>query len=177
MGSGFDACRGVMAGHFDQGTQQLIVAVLPDSLRAFDAQSHLLVWTLPVSADGATLLDQGVGGREMAVFQGSHISFYDAATRALLRGFDFDAPVTAVREIHDIHSLLIAANGRLLIVDGASGAVLASSDFLGNGLGAANQLAISPMSDSAYLVGAGSDVGVFRFNVTLSEAIFANGFD
>ena len=177
MGSGFDVCNGVVAGHFDQSGHQLVVAVLPGSLRAFDAQSHLLAWTMPVAADGASLLDQGVSGHEFAVFYQSHVSFYDGATRALLREFDLDGPVTAIREIRDIHNLLIAAGGRLLVVDGVSGAVLAASDFLGNGLGAANQIAAYPTGDTSFLVGAGSDVGVFRFNVTVSETIFANGFD
>jgi hypothetical protein len=177
MGSGFDVCNGVMAGHFDDGASQLIVAVLPTSLRAFDAQTHLLAWTLPVAADGATLLAHGVDGREIVVFSGSTLTFFDAATRTELRQVDVGAEVRAVREPRDIRTLIVAAGGKLLLVDGISGNVAASTEFLGNGLGAANQLAIEEASAGSYLIGVGSDVGAFRYRIALSDAIFMNGFD
>jgi hypothetical protein len=166
-----------MAGHFDDGASQLIVAVLPTSLRAFDAGTHLLAWTLPVAADGASLLADGVDGREFVVFSGSTLTFFDGATRTELRAFNVGGEVRAVRELRDIHALLVAAGGKLLVLDGASGSIEASTDFLGNGLGAANQLAIEDAGGGSYLVGAGSDVGAFRYRVELGDAIFANGFD
>lgn len=175
------ACRGVMAGHFDDTSGQLLAAVLPDSIRAFDAQTHLLAWSLPVEADGATLIDNGVDGHEFAVFSGSRIDFYDGATRALLRHFDFSASltaITAVREIGEgIHTLLVSADGRLMTIDGESGAILASSDFLGVGLGSNNQLATKELGAGRVLIGAGSQAGAFVQIATLQEAVFANGFE
>jgi hypothetical protein len=177
LGSGFDGCKGVMTGHFDEGADPLVVAVMPSSLRAFDASTHLLAWTMPIAADGATLLPRGVAGREFVVFSGSTLTFFDAATRAELRRFDVGADVLAVRESRDIGSLIVAAGGRLLLVDGAGGSILGASGFLGNGLGAANQLALDHGGDGTYLVGAGSNVGAFRYRLTLTESIFANGFE
>ncbi len=111
-----------------------------------------------------------VSSLQFAVFYQSHVAFYDGATRALLREFDLDGPVTAIREIRDIHNLLIAAGGRLLVVDGVSGAVLAASDFLRQRARCREpESAAYPTGDTSFLVGAGSDVGVFRFNVTVSS--------
>ena len=176
LGNG-DTCVGLMAGRFDAGPSRLLVAVMPDSVRAFDAATHLLAWTLPVVADGATRLDVGVSSREFAVFAGSNLDFYDGATRALLRQVDLGEPITAVRELDGIHHLLVAAGGKLTIVDGVSGATLATSGFLGDGLAAGNQLAVSGGAGGRYLIAAGSDAGVFRYAASLGNAIFSDGFD
>lgn len=178
----FGACRGVMAGRFDNSSAQLIAAVLPDSIRAFDAQTHLLAWSLPLpaGADGATLINAGVDGREFAVFSGSRLDFYDSATRSPLRHFDFSASLTAITAMREmgesIHTLLVSADGRLLTIDGETGAILASSDFLGSGLGANNQLATKELGDGRVLIGASSQAGAFVQIATLRDAIFTDGF-
>jgi hypothetical protein len=177
MGTGFERCNGVMAGIFDDAANPLAVAVLPDSLRAFDAATHLVAWTLPVAADGATLLQNGVGGREFAVFSGSSLVFHDARTRAELRRFDLGEPILAVREPRGIDTLVVAIGGRLLIVDGRTGQTRAVSEFLGDGIGRRNQLAIAEAADHSVLIGAGSDVGAFRYRLSFEDPVFANGFD
>lgn len=177
MGSGFDRCNGVMAGRFDAASNPVVVAVLPWELRAYDATSHALAWTLPVEADGATPIEHGVAGPEIAVFSVERLTFYDAATRAELRHFDFDDAVNAVREVQGVAALAVTVGGRLLLVDGHDGAVLASGDFLGDGLGHRNQLAVAPAGGGAYFIAVGSNVGAFRFRLAFPDAVFANGFD
>lgn len=178
MGVSYESCKGVMAGVFDDSSRPLLAAVLPTSIRAFDAQTHLLAWTLPVAAEGATLLESGPSGREFAVFSETQLSIYDGATRTLLRQFDLGAPISAVREITgDAKRLLVAAGGRLRLIDGISGSPLASSDFLGNELGGGNQLAAKDLGGGTWLIGAGSRAGVFRYLVQLTDAIFASGFE
>ena len=166
-------CRNVMAGDFGGGTR-LVVAVLEQALRAYDANTHLLAWSLPVDADGASLLD-GVSGREFAVFKGAQLTFYNAATRAVLRQFDLGQPIQAVQQLDNIHTLAVSAGGRLLIVDGADGQVKASSDFLGSDLAAHNQLA-TKATNGQWFVGAVSSAGAFRFRIAIDQ-LFANGFD
>lgn len=178
MGNSFEPCKGVLAGRFDASPGKLVAAVLPTSIRAFDATTHLLAWTLPVTADGATLLNGGQGDREIAVFAGPRLSFYDGATRTLLRQFDMPAPVDAVREFATEDRLLVvAAGGRLHLVDSSDGVIAASSGFLGSGLGAGNQLAVQDLGGGTWLVGAGSRAGVFRYLVRLTDGIFTDGFD
>ncbi|MBO9661941.1 PQQ-binding-like beta-propeller repeat protein [Dokdonella sp.] len=171
-------CNGVMIGRFDDSPRQLLVALLPSSIRAFDAQTHLLAWTLPVSADGAILLEAGNDGREFAVFSGSRLSFYDAGTRNMLRQFNLGSPITAIHKLTgDVHQLLVAAGGRLHLVDGTDGQILFSTDYLGEELAAENQLAATELGGGTWLIGAGSRAGVFRHIIRLTEAIFVNGFD
>ena len=166
-------CRNVMAGDFGGGTR-LVVAVLEQALRAYDANTHLLAWSLPVDADGASLLD-GVSGREFAVFKGAQLTFYNAATRAVLRQFDLGQPIQAVQQLDNIHTLAVSAGGRLLIVDGADGQVKASSDFLGSDLAAHNQLT-TKATNGQWFVGAVSSAGAFRYRIAIDQ-LFANGFD
>lgn len=176
VGNG-DPCIGIMAGDFGVA-HPLIAAVLPSSIRAFDATTHLLAWSLVTDADGATLLESGASDREFVVFSDTQLFFYDASTRAALRQFDLGAPIEAVREINsDIHTLLVSAGGRLLLVDGLSGSIAQSSDFLGTDLGAHNQLEAYAAGSGVWFVGVGSSVGVFRLRLTLTDAIFDDGFD
>ena len=112
------------------------------------------------------------------VFQGSHLRFYHAASRTLLRQFDLGMAVTALSETDgDIHHLLVAAGGHLLLVDGTNGSVLQISDYLGYGLAQGNELAIQKVGSSTYLVAAGSASGVFRYRLALDERVFDDGFE
>lgn len=178
VGIGAESCRGIASGRFEPSRNPLVVALLPDSIVAFDSLTHERAWTLPWVADGLTLLEQGEHGREFVTFAGSTLRFYDATTRALRRQFDLEAPVLAVRQLaRDIHHLAVAAGGRLLIVDGISGDVLASSEFLGVGLGDGNHLAAEDLGGGSWLIAAGSEAGVFRLFARLTDAMFSDGFD
>jgi len=168
-------CVGTMAGDFGGGSR-LLVAVLGTTLRAYDATTHLLAWSLPMTGtiDGATVLD-GVNGREFVVFSDTQLVFHDAITHDVLRQFDLGAPIEAVQELGTIHALAVSVGGRLVLLDGADGQVRASSDFLGSDFGAHNQLATLPASGQ-WFVGGVSSAGAFRFLIGVDE-VFANGFD
>lgn len=178
MDGNFEGCRHAMAGRFADGSDPLVVAVLATSLRAFNANTHLLEWVLGTNANGATLLEHGANGREFVVFSGTRLRFYDAATRSLLRELELDEPVTALTPLGaDIHRLAVAAGGRILIVDGVTGAMLQSSDYFGTGLAQGNRLAVHDAGDGIFLIAAGSDDGVFRLRLALGEHVFADGFE
>ena len=173
-----DTCVGVMAGSFVDGTPSLVVASPTYSIQAFDATTYATVWTTPISTDGATVLPRGTSAPEFAVFRGTLLQFYDGATRTLLRQFELPGAIAAVREpSNDVHRLLVAAGDRLLIVNGVTGSVLFTSEVLGKGLGAGNQLAISDLGGGAYRVGAGSVIGVFRVGAKITDIILRNGFE
>lgn len=175
-------CKGAFS-MTSAGTLQF-VAVISGALRAYDAQSHLLSWSLPDSIllEGATYLPQGVDGPELALYSTYGVSFYDAETRQFLREFEFNNmnPVEAVAQPagSSIHELLVAINDRLHVVDGETGEVRASSAALGMKAGRFNQLAVRRESDGTYLVGTGSDVAVFTHRLgILPDMLFADGFE
>lgn len=169
---------GVMAGRFSDSGNPLIVAVIDDSLRAYDAVTHTLAWFLQVPADGASLLEQGASGREFVVFEGTQLRFFDAATRTQLRAFDLGLPVAAVHQVRgDIRGLLVAAGGHLLVVDGISGVIRHATDYLGNNLGKGNRIATVDLGDGYQRVGIGSDEAVVRFRSYMGDGVFADGFE
>ena len=175
---GFEGCRHAIAGQFNDGPDPFVVAVLATSLRAFNANTHLPEWVLTAPAAGASLLQHGENGREIVVFYGADLRFYDAASRTLLRQFALEDPVTAVTPLGaDIHHLAVATGGRILIVDGVTGATLATSDYFGTSLAHGNRLAVHDAGGNTFMIGAGSEAGVFRLRVTLGEGIFTNGFE
>lgn len=168
----------VTVGRFEDGHHPLIVVVLPTSIEAFDAVTRERAWTMPITADGLTLLDQGEHGREFVTFTGTMIRFHDAETRVILRQFELDEPILAVRGfVPDIGRVLVAAGGRLLVLDGVGGGVLASSGFLGMGLGKGNNLAVDDLGGGTWLIGAGSEAGVFRLFARVTDSVFGDGFD
>ncbi|MEO7935672.1 MAG: PQQ-binding-like beta-propeller repeat protein [Dokdonella sp.] len=175
-------CRGALQ-LVSNGSKQ-IVAVLSNAVRAYDAQTHLLSWSLPSPNDllGAIYIAQGVAGPELALFDSSGISFYDLDTRSLLRDVRLPDlyPIEAVAQPPgaSINDLVVASNGKFNTVDGISGAVSASSDNLGSNLGQGNALATYSEVGGTVLIGAGSDVAVSTYRLSgLGDKIFNDGFE
>ena len=177
MGSGFSGIDDVLVTGPASSPSSELIAVLPGSLRAYNIQTRLLDWTLLASADGATFIPNGVNGAEIEVFQTTGaVSFYDAATQAYLRGFTLPAPVNAITALNgDVHDLLIAANGALDLVDGETGAVIASTSGLGSSVGQGNQLAAITRGGGIWKVASGDQFGVTRHQLTF-DRIFMDGF-
>lgn len=166
------------------GGRHQLVAVMSGSLRAYDAETHLLNWTLPVASGitGAGFVPHGASGAEIAVFSDWVIKFYDAETRAFLREFTFSDlhPIQGVAQAEggSIHELLLAIDNKLHAVDGVSGQLRASSVSLGSSAGQFNQIATSARSDGTVEVGIGSDATAFAYILDgRGNEIFANGFD
>ena len=175
-------CRGAM--QLNSGGRKQLVAVLQGGLRAYDAQTHLLSWSLPFPNGlvGATYLTHGATGPELALFDSYGIAFYDVETRILLREVAFASqfPVYAVAQPEgaSIHDLVVTINERLHVVDGVSGEIRASSGPLGLSAGQGNHLAVRTNSDGSAIVGIGSEVAVFTYQLDgFSDEIFVNGFD
>jgi hypothetical protein len=169
------------------GSKQL-VAVLGQMLRAYDAQTHLLSWSLPNAQGerqtrGASFLPQGVAGAEIAVFSEYAVTFFDAETRVSLRRYelgDYYKPINALAQPQggSIHDLVITIGDRMHILNGATGELRATSAALGFDAGLFNQLAMHTNSDASYLIGVGTDVAVLTYQVNaLTDTIFANGFE
>lgn len=175
-------CRGAMP--MTTGGHLQLVAVLTGALRAYDAQTHLLSWSIPFQSglSGATYLPHGATGPEIALFNDYSISFYDAQSRALLRELSFstDNPVQAIVQTASasIHDLVVTVNGKLRVLDGITGETRTTSEPVGRNAGLGNQLAVFENPDGSALIASGSDVAVFTHRLDgLLDAIFANGFD
>lgn len=176
-------CQAAMQLQTGGATQ--LVAVLDNVLRAYDAQTHLLTWSLssPYYLTGATYLRNGVSGPELALFDEGGITFYDAETRAELRRVvppDDLLPVNALKQPSGalIRELLVAGSDRLAIMDGESGSLAATSGPLGHRAGLANAVSTFVDIDGSVLVAVGGEVAVttHRFMGT-GDVIFADGFE
>ena len=176
-------CRGVM--QMSSNGSKEFVAVLDGGLRAYDAETHLLSWSLPFwnGLTGATYLPRGVAGPELALFSNySSIVFYDAETRSFLRELEYPelGPIQAIAQPTgaSVHDLLVSMKDKLYVVDGVTGTFSASSEGLGIDVGRVNQLAIHDDVSGSVLIGAGSEVAVSTYRMSrFSDAIFSGGFE
>ena len=186
MGSGFSNINDVFVIPSEApGGPSELVAVLPDSLRAYNSNTQLLDWVLAASNDGARYIDAGLNGPELMLYQHSGaISFYDAATQAYLRAFATASPLAGVTVLQgDARTLLVAADQKLSLVDGSDGSILASSKALGalagsSGYGQSySRPSAVPVGASAWHVALPARAALWRMRLDASDRIFDNGFE
>jgi len=177
MGTSSYGINSVFALTPESGAGDVVVAALDDSLRAFDRLSHLLAWTFTVDNNGAVGIPHGATGVEIAVENGTTVSFYDASARGFLRSFTLADPVDALAPLDGrLDRLLVSSGGQLRVIDGNTGAELASSPWLGDQMARGNRLAVERIGAGHWRIGVGGAVGIYRYDLTFDE-LFSSGFE
>jgi hypothetical protein len=157
-----------------------LVVALAHELRAFDAETRLLDWSLTLPMEITASAYDPVRG-ELYLAQGNGIEVLDAVTRAPLRTLPGTGYVTAIRPIGAVVPMLALMDaGALRVVDALSGAQHGRSDFLGPYLPTpgqiATQIAFSAL-DPAWTLAVGTPVGIFSFAIRGPESLFLDGFE
>ena len=157
-----------------------IVGVFWLGVRAFDVDTRLLTWSLPGFGNaGGSLIENGLAGAEMAIFDSRSIEFYDVASRDLLRTVDLNWQLGGVHQPQgaSIHFLVVLEDSRLKVIDGVSGQVRAASDPMGL-LSANDTLTSLRISDHRHIVSVGAGVGAFAYQLKIApDGVFSDGFD
>ncbi len=179
MGNGFSPILDVLISDAAAGKPgKELVAVLPNSLRAYNSVTGLLSWTLSVANTGAAYLPYGATGAEFALLGVDRVSFYDATTRQFLRHVPLPTPVSAIAAPGgDAACLAVAAGGKLLFLDGVQGSVLAETPFLGNFPEAASVVSAVGDGCGTATLATGTQSAFYRFRMHASDRIFAGSFE
>ena len=162
-----------------------LVAVLPDSLRAYNSQTQLLNWVLSTSNEDAAYIAVGLNGPELMTYQADGtIRFFDAATRAPLRTLTATSPLKGVTVLQgDAHTLLLAADRHLEFVDGSDGSVLAQTDDLGEFFDLDKNPALlsvpsaAPLGSSSWYVAITGKPALWRMRLDATDRIFLGTFE
>lgn len=173
-------CNGLVLA--ESSGARLVIVALPQSLRAYDLDTRLLSWSLPMVNRGISLIPQGLDGPEIAVFEGNQIHFINVATQEILRTIVVSVPdqilALAQPDGASIHQLLLTSNDRLFVVDGLDGAIQGESNVMGYQEGIGNQLPVLRIGPDHYLAGTGGGAGIFVNQlVTHTDEIFIGSFD
>ncbi len=178
MGSGSPRVNNVLVLGRGEPDPEL-VAVLPTSLRSYDAQSGLLRWTWSINNNGAVLLPNSVSGDELLVYRTDGIVVVHAAdTRQFLRSFSLPAPLSGLVALAANTRRLLAMHGeRLTLVNSIDGAVVATTEPLGQAAEPAGSPAVYRITDSLWHVAVGTYSGLYRKLVVLDDVIFYGSFD
>lgn len=180
MGSAFMPIRQVLVvgGNAAQPRRQL-VAVMSDSLRFYDVQTGLLDWALPIDADRAVYIPEGPDGAEIAMFkQSGEVVFHSLVTRLPTRQYALPSPLRALQPLGSgLDRMVAAAAGRLVLLDGATGSIAASSGQLTTLSENPVVLTTVQRSDAVWQTIVGSAIGLHQHRIVFHEAIFGDGFD
>lgn len=157
---------------------QIIVST-PTQLLAYELQTGASAWSLDVEHQHAVHVRRGLAGAEIVTFsQSGEIRVFDATTRQPLRQFSFGEPIRQARVLdEDLHSIVLALERRLIVLDGGTGTVRASSDEIGLILPDTRSLAVSPEGSGSWRAAISSTDGIFRFRVRLTDGLFEGTFD
>ena len=157
-----------------------IVAVLAEGLRAYDGSTGALAWTIPIANDGASFIPAGATGAEIAIYSSfdGTIRFYDVDTQVFLREITLPVPVTAVTTLNgDLHAMLMTTAGKLALVDGETGVIRSSTDFLGEFQIPGTRISSIENDDVSWTVAVGAESALYRFSLEPGDTIFSNSFD
>lgn len=162
----------------DGGSQ--LVAVLTDSLVAFDVASGLVDWTLPVTTRGAAYVPLGVRGPEILVYaEDRTVRFYSLRDRSLRRMFSLPstgAPKSAVIVGGSINAVLLELDGKLSVLDGEIGEIVATSEYVGT-TPYAIPAAVHARNDGSWVVSFASYTATFKFRLEFTDRVFASSFE
>ena len=180
MGTGFAPINGVLVADGAGGpASKQLIAVLPDSLRSFDSATGLLSWTLAATNDGAFLVPNGENGAEIGVFlDDGTVTFYAASNQTHIRSYSLPAPLRAITPLGgDLGTLLAASANALTLVNGESGTIVSTTDYLGPFPEQGSRLAGVEVLPSSWMISTGTESALYRFRLETGDSIFANSFE
>lgn len=155
------------------------VASTTAGLHAFGRAATSVLWELPVANEGAAFVAHGVDGPEIVLIASDgRLIFLDATTRATLRSFSIDASFHSIQALGgDVGSLLAAVDDVLLLIDGRTGALLATSAALGSFDPRMDRIGAAYQGGGVWHLAPATDLATYRYRLELTEAVFSDGFD
>lgn len=157
----------------------IFVASTTVALHAFGRATSSTVWELSIANEGAAYVAHGVAGPEIVLFTSDgHLTFLDATTRATLRSFSIDASFHSIQALGgDVGSLLAAVDDVLLLIDGRTGALLATSSALGTFNPRMNRIGTAYQGGGVWHLAAATDLATYRYRLELTETVFHDDFE
>lgn len=155
------------------------VASITTGLYAFGRAANSAVWEVPIANNGAAYVAQGVAGPEIVLLApDGGLIFLDATTRAVLRSFTIEASFHSIQALGgDVGSLLAAADDVLLLIDGRTGGLLASSASLGTFDPWTTRIGAAYQGGGVWHLAPATNLAAYRYRLELTEAIYADGFE
>jgi len=152
-----------------------LVAVLHDGLRAFDAATQLLEWSLPLPVEHARI---DAARREIFIASGNVVAVHGLDDRAFLRQFELPARIDGLSAIEPASGALAAvAGGELLVADAGSGDVLARAGDVGPPPWAQAAGLEGTSGRHAWSLRTGSPFALSQFDWPLPHVVFHDEFE
>lgn len=178
LGGPYVDIRRVFVARGDTPADDLFVTATSTGLVAFRPPSSAPAWQVTVPNDGAAYVREGVAGGEIVSFtQAGELRFFDVATLAPLRAFATELTLLDVIPLGSADALLAVSSDRLLLLDGQTGAVRASTSYLGPFDTNVLQVGVSDQGGGVWHIAPATKVTTYRYKLILTEAIFEDAFE
>lgn len=179
FGGPFAEVRNVFVLPGDSSAADTFVASTTTELYAFGRTASSAVWQLSIANEGAAYVAHGVAGPEIVLIApGGGLIFLDAKTRATLRSFSIDASFHSIQALGgDVGSLLAAVDDVLLLIDGRTGALLATSAALGSFDLRKNRIGAAYQGGGVWHLAPATELATYRYRLELTEKIFRDDFE
>ncbi|HUD42551.1 MAG TPA: hypothetical protein VMR06_11230 [Dokdonella sp.] len=178
LGGPFAAIKRVFVAPGATSADDLFITATSTGLFAFRPPSSAAVWQLTVANDGAAYLAEGVAGAEIVSFtRTGELQFFAAATQAPVRTFATGLTLLDVIPLGRADALLAVSSDRLLLLDGRTGIVRASTPYLGPFDTDILQVGVSYQGGGVWHLAPATKVTTYRYKLILTEAIFEDGFE
>jgi hypothetical protein len=174
IGNGFATIVGVMALDTDADPALELVAVLSNGLRAFDAQSGLLDWTMTLP-EGITAAAHHEFAGQFAIARDGSVTTYDASTLAVAGTMIAEGDVDAIAPVDNSHRWVILDAGRLAVYDAFDGDRIGESDWLGPSMPGSQMVA--RYHADAWRISNSTPLGQFLHDLGAPVRLFADGFE
>ena len=173
MGAGFSTAVGV---HLQQDAgHDVLVAALPDGLRAFGVQSQLLEWTHTAQIRRAVYLPDAPGGAEILLEDDDGtVSHLDAASRLTRRSYQLTEPSTTIVPVPGAARIVVGGPESLALMT-LDGTVLGVAPEVITAFGLPSPVAVAP-AGSRFDVLSGTPFG-YTFHKLDLDGIFQGNFE
>ena len=173
MGAGFSSAVGV---HLQQDAgHDVLVAALPDGLRAFGVQSQLLEWTHSAQIRRAVYLQDAPGGAEILLEDDvGTVSHLDAASRLTRRSYQISEPSTTIVPVPGAARIVVGGSQSLALMT-LDGTVLGVAPEAITMAGLASPVAVAA-AGSRFDVLTGTPFG-YTFHKLDLDVIFQGSFE
>lgn len=177
LGGDYDRSLSLDVGQLDADPATEYLATYTAGMIAYDSVTGAMEWTLPVTVQGAIILEGDDGPRIYTHTESGSVAVLDAATQASITSFALPAPLERLARLPGRSDYLLAVAGeRLLLIRATDGELVAQSDWIAGKPAPGDNLAVV-REGNRWRVSTGRSFATYQHWVSDPDVLFDSSFE